>query len=334
MNSKVSIIIPAYNAGKVLARCLDSMLEQTYPCKEIVVINDGSTDHTASICDDYASKYDCIKVIHKSNSGVSAARNTGLDAATGTYIAFVDSDDTADPEYLENLMAYSSYDFVTAGYHWQSPDFCWHSRVFPNDSITLDMLKQHPATFMGKYYFGSPWATLMKRELIEANHVRFNTQIHSGEDTLFIFEYLRNAVNIKILPQCGYRYFFYPTSLVHTRHQDYWKWKIEIESNIMDFFQPGSETELLSLLQRHFDVLRDLLRDYSKEMSARELSDLYKHPFFKDCIAYKKKKGKFEDRILIFSMEKSNYAFYTRAMQIIHLWRRIKNRIRRSFSGK
>ena len=334
MKSKVSIIIPAYNAEKVLARCINSLLAQTYPNKEILIINDGSSDNTAVICDDYAAKNDCIKVIHQKNAGVSSARNSGLDVATGDYVAFVDSDDTADPEYLHNLMEWEEYDFVTAGYRWQDPELFWHDRIFPDDTVEIKKLKQHPSIYMGKYYFGSPWATLMKRALIEKAHLRFNTEIHSGEDTLFIFQYLQNASSIKIMPQCGYNYFYYPGSLVHTRHSDYWKWKIIIESTIMNFFEPCDEHEYLSLIQRNFDVLRDLLRDYSKQMSQGELCSLYRHVFFEECVAHKKANGSFTDRTLIFSMEHKNYAFYTKVMKMTNLYQRIIRRIKRVFHRK
>lgn len=334
MSKKISVIIPCYNAGKVLTRCLDSILEQSYSNKEILLVNDGSVDDTAAICDEYAAKMNCIRVVHQENAGVSAARNTALNIATGEYITFVDSDDTADPEYLQNLMRWSEYDFVTAGYSWQTSDLSWREHIFPDKDASIDNLKKQPSVFMGKYYFGSPWATLMKRALIEKAHLRFNTEIHSGEDTLFIFQYLQNASSIKIVPQCGYNYFYYPGSLVHTRHSDYWKWKIIIESTIMNFFEPCDEHEYLSLIQRNFDVLRDLLRDYSKQMSQGELYSLYRHVFFEECIAHKKANGSFTDRTLIFSMEHKNYAFYTKVMKMTNLYQRIIRRIKRVFHRK
>lgn len=97
----ISVIVPIYNAEKYLHRCMDSILNQTYKNLEIVLIDDGSKDSSGTICDAYAAKDSRIKVIHQENSGVSAARNAGLDAAFGDYITFVDSDDyiTADMIY-------------------------------------------------------------------------------------------------------------------------------------------------------------------------------------------------------------------------------------------
>ena len=331
MNSKISIIIPAYNAEKQLAPCLDSLLAQTYSNKEILLVNDGSKDRTAAICDDYAAKHDCIRVLHQQNAGVSAARNAALEIATGEYIAFVDSDDTVAPDYLQALMEWRAYDFVTAGYRWQDPDLNWHDRIFSDEQVSLETLKKFPSRYMGKYYFCSPWATLTKRELIEKTHLRFDTQIHSGEDTLFLLQYLQNASNIKILPQCGYHYYFYPGSLANRRHSEYWKWKLTVETAIMEFFHPCDEQERLSLLERNFDVLRDLLRDYSGQMCQKELLQLYQHPFFKECIAHKRANGKAEAHLLLFSMEHKSYVFYTKAMKLLHICQRIKNRLKRLF---
>ena len=100
----ISIIIPAYNIEDYIGTCLDSLLKQTYKNLEIIVVDDGSSDNTGKIVDEYTIKYKNIKVIHKKNAGVSAARNSGLDLASGDYIGFVDGDDTVDEEMFEILI--------------------------------------------------------------------------------------------------------------------------------------------------------------------------------------------------------------------------------------
>ena len=222
MNLKVSVIVPAYNAEHMLAECLNSLLLQTYENKEVIVVDDGSTDKTADICDRFQASNESIKIIHQKNAGVSAARNTALGYSSGDYIVFVDSDDTVDPQYIEELMAWADYDFVTAGYYEQQPDLSWKARRFVDAVVSERDLKAYPSKYIGKYYFGSPWATLMKKEeIIDSAGLRFNEDIHSGEDTLFIFQYLQYVRTIKILPLCGYWYHYYPNSLVNTRHSDF-----------------------------------------------------------------------------------------------------------------
>ena len=102
-NKKISVIVPVYNTEAYLARCVDSILAQTYPHIEIILVDDGATDASPDLCDRYAAEHPHVKVIHKQNGGLSSARNAGLDAATGDYIGFVDSDDYVSPDMYRIL---------------------------------------------------------------------------------------------------------------------------------------------------------------------------------------------------------------------------------------
>lgn len=104
MDRLISVIVPIYNVEQYLRQCLDSIVSQTYSNLEIILVDDGSPDGCPKICDDYASKDNRIKVVHKENGGLSSARNAGLDVATGDYIAFVDSDDYLDVTIYQSLM--------------------------------------------------------------------------------------------------------------------------------------------------------------------------------------------------------------------------------------
>lgn len=124
-NPKVSIIIPAYNIAPYLARCLDSVKCQTYKELQIIIIDDGSTDQTGLIADSFAEKDKRFHVIHKENRGVSAARKTGLDQASGKYIGFVDGDDYIEPEMYEKLVGLAvkyDADIAHCGYQMVFPD--------------------------------------------------------------------------------------------------------------------------------------------------------------------------------------------------------------------
>ena len=101
---KISVIIPVYNVEKYLKRCLDSVINQTYKNLEIILIDDGSTDKSGNICDEYAAKDKRIIVIHKENGGLSDARNKGLDICTGDYISFIDSDDWIENGFYEYVV--------------------------------------------------------------------------------------------------------------------------------------------------------------------------------------------------------------------------------------
>lgn len=107
MQKLISVIVPIYNTGEYLPECLDSILNQSYPHLEVLLINDGSTDDSGKIADLYAAQDNRVKVFHKPNGGVSSARNLGIDQATGDYIAFVDSDDAIRENYFESLLGYA-----------------------------------------------------------------------------------------------------------------------------------------------------------------------------------------------------------------------------------
>lgn len=104
MKYRVSIVVPVYNVEQYLSECIDSLIAQKYDNKEIILVNDGSTDNSPAICDEYTKRYDYIKVIHKANGGLSDARNKGVASATGDYILFVDSDDYIEKDSLSHIM--------------------------------------------------------------------------------------------------------------------------------------------------------------------------------------------------------------------------------------
>lgn len=113
----ISVIIPVYNAQKVLSEAIESVLNQSYRNFELLLIDDGSTDASPSICDSFASKDHRVRVIHKKNGGVSSARNCGLDAAKGEFISFVDNDDLLYPDFLGTMVnSIGTYDFLLASY--------------------------------------------------------------------------------------------------------------------------------------------------------------------------------------------------------------------------
>ena len=108
--TKLSIIVPIYNVESYLRKCVDTLLAQDYADYEIILVDDGSPDKCPAICDDYAAQYDYIRVIHRENGGLSAARNSGIEVAKGKYVMFVDSDDYVEPNVLGRLMAYIERD--------------------------------------------------------------------------------------------------------------------------------------------------------------------------------------------------------------------------------
>lgn len=198
-NTLVSLIVPIFNVEKFLRICIDSILKQTYSKFELLLIDDGSTDKSGEIADEYA-KTDCrIRVIHKSNKGVSAARNTGLQYATGEYVCFADADDILQVDYISYLVS------LIQNYH---ADVALTTRMyttFDGGSFPIDTLDK-PFIVSGetavKYilYYHIPigcYSKMFKRSLIEKS-VKFNENIFVGEGFNFNVDAFINANNIVI----------------------------------------------------------------------------------------------------------------------------------------
>ena len=117
---KFSVVLPIYNVEKYLNRCLDSVMNQTYKKIEIILVDDGSPDNCPQMCDNWAKVDDRIKVVHKKNAGLGEARNSGLDVATGDYIAFFDSDDYIDTRLFEELYTVILPKHLFQKHHWKS----------------------------------------------------------------------------------------------------------------------------------------------------------------------------------------------------------------------
>lgn len=203
---KVSVIVPVYNAKLYLRSCVDSLIAQTYPNIEIILVNDGSIDGSSEICDNYAGKDSRIKVVHKANGGVSSARNKGIDIAEGDYIMFVDADDYVSPTLCEKLTRGidEKTDVVISGF---IEDFGKGQQVIKVlDSIcrSVDDLKQNFDMYYRLPLLNSPFAKLYKRSLLK--DIRFNSNVSMGEDFLFNLECYKRSNNIKFIPNADYYY--------------------------------------------------------------------------------------------------------------------------------
>lgn len=195
----ISVIIPVYNGSDTIVRACESVLNQQYPNVELVVVNDGSKDATADVMQVYAEN-PAVKLIHQDNGGVSRARNTGIEAATGAYIMFLDADDEMAPGAMGKLMELSrthDADIVAGGCQRIRPDGSSFYQGIPvegsmsiwqNEDAFLCSLKDHPLTY-------AVWGKLYRADAI--GDVRFVEGKKLHEDSFFIFEVLRR--NLKVV---------------------------------------------------------------------------------------------------------------------------------------
>lgn len=216
MNPLISIIVPVYNAEKYIAHCIDSILSQTFANFEALLVNDGSTDESGKICDDYAKKNDRVRVIHKENGGVSSARNKGLDNATGNWICFIDSDDWVSTSYLQNFINAADEDTQLVLQSF------WHENETKQTSIPVylpDCIINYNFELVSflesakNVHNGFLWHRMFKRAIIEKEKVRFAVGVSFAEDGWFFYQYLKTVQHFVLTSAIGYHYCFRQGSL-------------------------------------------------------------------------------------------------------------------------
>lgn len=214
----ISVIIPVYNVEKYLRRCLDSVLNQSFHDIEVICIDDGSTDSSLSILREYAAKDARVRVLAQSNRGVSAARNAGLDAAEGTWVTFVDSDDEVLPDMYETLSAqagdedavyFSAEELIMDGDRLTPV----HSSYFDVTSSGVSIVNDDEISRFSMVV----WDKLFRREKIESIHLRFPEGLYF-EDNVFIINFFSLHHKVRFLQKKLYRYFRRSDSITGIAH--------------------------------------------------------------------------------------------------------------------
>lgn len=195
MSPLISIVVPVYNADQYLPRCFDSILSQSFTDFELLIIDDGSKDSSGVICDDYSAKDSRIRVFHKTNGGVSSARNLGLKEANGAWICFLDADDEMMPNGLKVMVEGISdaVSMVMAGYYEIE-----EGRLVTDTSllgVNAKIIEKNEALLLmypgeDRVYMGYPSGKLFNREVIKDSNITFNEHIAIKEDALFVVNYL------------------------------------------------------------------------------------------------------------------------------------------------
>ncbi|MBQ2769164.1 MAG: glycosyltransferase [Clostridia bacterium] len=232
---KISVIVPVYNIVGYLEECVNTILKQTYPHLEIILIDDGSKDGSGELCDRLAEQDTRIRVIHKENGGVSLARNVGLDNATGDFVAFVDGDDYVDERIYEKLLNKTSNgeDAVFCRFEKNSSD----GGVLKYFELSLENLVENPKELTPFMIFdsrkegdivythnihGAIWRVLFKREIIERENIRFYQDVKIGEDKIFVLEYLSHCEKCALVDEYLYHYRIDRLDSAMTKlHEDY-----------------------------------------------------------------------------------------------------------------
>ena len=242
----ISIIVPVYNVSRYLSGCIESILNQEFQDFELILVDDGSVDGSSKICDEYAGKDNRISVIHQKNEGVSSARNTGIENATGKYIAFVDADDTIEPNMYSTMVTkaeQSNLDYVLCDLKFlyrevtQNTSYSLPDNVLMNRDSVIHILLY--SIYSNENIINSPCNKLYRLDLIRNNQIRFLKR-RRAEDWLFNIRYLENAQSALYINEPLYNYVRNNESVmsrVLSEQYEIWKENAQIRKEIAEHYQ-------------------------------------------------------------------------------------------------
>ncbi|WP_287766926.1 glycosyltransferase family 2 protein [Bacteroides sp.] len=218
-DKSVSIIIPVYNAESTLKRCIDSIIKQSYKQWTLILVNDGSTDDSQTICHNYEVRDNRILLLNKENGGVSSARNLGIRTAQTDYLIFVDSDDFLEKNCIENLLVGADCDisFInTARYSLDTETVCGMMTNIVENKCYKKLTGGVESNDI--FSAGIPFAKLYKTSIIKGHNICFDERIKNHEDHLFFFDYLLHCDSMYLCSEIGYYWTFRENSnsLSHT----------------------------------------------------------------------------------------------------------------------
>lgn len=267
-NGLISIITPVYNVEKYLNRCINSILNQTYFNFELFLIDDGSTDKSGTICDEYAIRDSRIKVIHKSNEGQAVARNVALDLAKGQYIAFIDSDDYVNRYYIEHLLEAlitTNSDMAVCG--------VINNHVFIKKECPKTIKKVFSKKELIESYIHEPyirgvlWNKLYRKSLFD--DIRF-TPLRAREDADILYKIYAKCDNTVYIPEPLYIQLIRPGSTEGVPFNEYKLFTIEIFKNEKDFISKNIPEAItcveLLIAQAYADVLLAISKDRHRKL--------------------------------------------------------------------
>ena len=270
-NDFVSIIVPVFNVEKYLSHCIDSILNQTYANFELILVDDGSTDNSGIICDEYATKDKRIKAFHKKNGGVSDSRNFGIDIASGKYLSFVDGDDLLDKRFLESLLKNIDGCQIAMCYFERFLDGAIVPTIKQNGRI--DVVDEHG--FWGKNYGVGIKASCCNKIFLASlfEKLRFDKNYSSAEDDLIIHRLTGQCKAISIVHEPLYFYRMRHDSITHIRsNNEMIKFQIIVYLDRCYYYASKGDSLLLEKWYvKCFDLL---IKNYRKFNLAKERAGL------------------------------------------------------------
>lgn len=280
---KVSVIIPVYNVSGYLARCIESVLTQDFDNYEVILVDDGSTDESGKICDDYAQKHDFIRVVHKENGGLSSARLSGFKVAFGKYLCFIDSDDYLKDSYLKDLynsiVDNNAEMCICAYYYEKEGNLRPHS--LPNDRFCITDIKEEfvlPIVSESNNYSkrmlpNFMWLRMIKRDIISEDLFVSEREVYQ-EDLVFNLLVSNKLNRISLINKPNYIYCHNGASLTEKYRNNAWQMQINLYNTICRFCHDNGYSVEVSLAKRLINAVVFTVRNAAKTDYKRFLQDI------------------------------------------------------------
>ena len=252
---QISVIVPVYNVEAYIHCCVDSILAQTFPDFELILVDDGSPDHCPVICDGYAEKDDRIHVIHQENGGLSAARNAGIDMAKGEFLTFVDSDDVIHPQFLERLinnLEKNNCGISTCQFLSFTDDIEWQSAKEPGETCLTAVdacvkIYERPGDDLS---YAAAWGKIYRCELFQ--DLRYPVgRLHEDQFVTYKLMYAANKVGVVNEPLYGYR--TNPTSIMNSTFSIKRYDALDGIVEAKEFFQSKGEDAIVDQIQKRIN---------------------------------------------------------------------------------
>lgn len=283
MEVVISVVIPFYKTPKLrLRKCIESFLNQSYTDFELLLIDDGNGQEYDEIREEYEKKDPRVKFIKKKNEGVAAARNTGIERATGEYLCFSDSDDFVEENFLWKMhKGIQGNDMVICGVTEQ---------YFPviNSWADKRLFLSQPTFYNGLQYINFSVNKLYKLDIIKKNNIRFDLGVKLGEDALFLEKYFRHCSSIRCIPDLMYHYVPNSESAVHTYEEKYWDWEQQVIERQWEMFHtyPLCYSQEQAMLAWLYVKLKGAFYYYisneeDKNKLHEKISQIVNHPVYK-----------------------------------------------------
>ena len=298
----VSVVVPIYNVEKYLNRCVESIINQTYENLEIILVDDGSTDNSSAICDEWSKKDKRIITLHKENQGAGMARNSGIENAKGEYIFFFDSDDYVAPNTVEKCVEnaiLNESDVVVFGRREVLENSSQKTvEFFPNKQIFIGKEISHkllPEMFSHKCGFGlSCCSKMFKLSAINDNEIRFKSEREIlSEDSYFLLELLPKIKTLSVLPQYFYYYCERFLSFSHTYTQDKQCKNDNFLKECIKFVKKNnlSKKMLPHIMARYhiysISVMKEIaVSDIENAKKREKLFAIFNNAFFRETLKY------------------------------------------------